>query len=113
MNVPQLLTIPEAAKVLRLSRNGLKNIIARKLLPVVRLPSSGKRAARVLIQEADILAFVEASTSNGNGNGEHRPRSASRNTRQNGGQARCDFVDVSACGKERNKRGGARIRTGG
>ena len=60
--VPELLTIPEAAKLLRLSRSGLKKIVARGDLPVVRFPSSGKRAGRVLFRASDLKEFIEKYT---------------------------------------------------
>lgn len=64
--VPELLTIREAARVLRLSENGLKNLVARGNLTVVRIPSCGKRAGRVLFRASDLQRFIE-KCSGGNG----------------------------------------------
>jgi excisionase family DNA binding protein len=61
----RLLTVKEAAQALRLSRNGLLRLIARGELRAIRYPGTGKRAAKVVIRESDLLAFLDE---NGVGN---------------------------------------------
>jgi excisionase family DNA binding protein len=56
---PRLLTVKEAAQALRLSRNGLLRLIARGELRAIRYPGTGKRAAKVVIRENDLSAFLD------------------------------------------------------
>jgi excisionase family DNA binding protein len=62
MAIPRLLTVTEAGKVLRLSRNGVLRMVRRGELPVVRYPGSGQRASKLVIREADIEKFLEEHT---------------------------------------------------
>ncbi len=55
----RLLTVKEAAGLLRLSRNGLLRLVARGELRAIRYPGSGKRAAKIVIRESDLLTFLE------------------------------------------------------
>lgn len=54
-----LLTVKEAAQALRLSRNGLLRLIGRGELRAIRYPGTGKRAAKIVIREKDLLAFLD------------------------------------------------------
>lgn len=59
MAVPRLLTVKEAAAALRMSRNGVMNLIARGQLPSVQVPGGGiRRPARVLIDEEDLSEYI-------------------------------------------------------
>jgi excisionase family DNA binding protein len=59
MALPKLLTIKEAALALRMSRNGVMNLIAREQLPSVQVPGGGlRRPARVLIDEEDLREYI-------------------------------------------------------
>ncbi len=62
MAIPRLLTVAEAGKALRLSRNGILRMVRRGELPVIRYPGSGERAARVLVKERDIEDFLKEHT---------------------------------------------------
>jgi excisionase family DNA binding protein len=55
----RLLTVKEAAQALRLSRNGLLRLVARGELKAIRYPGTGKRAAKIVIREKDLLEFLE------------------------------------------------------
>lgn len=60
MGIPRLLTVKEAAAALRMSRNGVINLIARGQLPGIRVPGGGfRRPARVLIDEQDLNEYIE------------------------------------------------------
>ena len=81
--VPELLTIQEAAETLRLSKEGIKQLLRQGVLPVVRLPAFRKdgrvsrRAGRVLLRASDIRELVEKYTvGNGQKRGvvEHEPQ---------------------------------------
>jgi len=54
----RLLTVKEAAEALRLSRNGLLPLIASGELRAIRYPGTGKRAAKIVIQEEDLPVFL-------------------------------------------------------
>ena len=110
--IGELLTIREAGKALRLSPNGVRSLIARGELCVIRYPSSGQRAGRVVIRLSEVERFLEAYTLR-RGQNEHRPRHSSRHSRGNGGNGGRYSQDVTTCGKDGKERGGARIRTGG
>ncbi len=59
MAVPPLLTVKETALALRMSRNGVVNLIARGQLPSVQVPGAGhRRPARVLIDEEDLREYI-------------------------------------------------------
>jgi len=55
----RLLTVKEAARVLRLSRNGLLRLISRGELRAIRYTGTRKRAAKIVIREQDLLAFLD------------------------------------------------------
>jgi excisionase family DNA binding protein len=59
MGIPRLLTVKEAAAALRMSRNGVMNLIARGQLPSVQVPGGGlRRPARVLIDKDDLCEYI-------------------------------------------------------
>jgi excisionase family DNA binding protein len=59
MGVPRLLTVKEAAAALRMSRNGVMNLIARGQLPSVQVPGGGlRRPARVLVDKDDLCEYI-------------------------------------------------------
>ncbi len=59
MGIPKLLTVKEAAAALRMSRNGVMNLIARGQLPSVQVPGGGlRRPARVLIDKDDLCEYI-------------------------------------------------------
>lgn len=53
--IPELLTIPEVAETLKVSKNTVKRLLASGRLPAVRIPGLGERACKVLVA-ADALA---------------------------------------------------------
>lgn len=68
MNAPiePLLTVPEAAAVLRISRTGMYRLLASGVLPVVRLVGC------VRIRPADLAALIDESTQQTHSGGEAR-----------------------------------------
>jgi hypothetical protein len=54
--------VTEAAQTLRLSRNGLLRLVAGDELRAVRYPGTGKRAAKIVIREKDVLDFLDEHT---------------------------------------------------
>jgi len=54
--------VTEAAQTLRLSRNGLLRLVARGELRVIRYARTGKRAAKIMIREKDVLDFLDENT---------------------------------------------------
>jgi len=59
MGIPRLLTVKEAAAALRMSRNGVMDLIARGQLPSVQVPGGGlRRPARVLIDKDDLCEYI-------------------------------------------------------
>jgi excisionase family DNA binding protein len=59
LGIPRLLTVKEAAAALRMSRNGVMNLIARGQLPSVQVPGGGlRRPARVLIDKDDLCEYI-------------------------------------------------------
>ena len=52
----------EAAQTLRLSRNGLLRLVARGELRAIRYARTGKRAAKIVIREKDVLDFLDENT---------------------------------------------------
>ena len=61
MDVPKLLTIQETAEILRMSRSGVMNLIAREHLPGVHVPSlNPRRAGRVLVDPQDLREYIES-----------------------------------------------------
>jgi excisionase family DNA binding protein len=59
MGIPRLLTVKEAAAALRMSQNGVMNLIARGQLPSVQVPGGGlRRPARVLIDKGDLCEYI-------------------------------------------------------
>lgn len=59
MAVPRLLTVIEAAEILRLSRNKVLRLVEKGELPSVRIPGDGERAARVLLREDSLMDCIE------------------------------------------------------
>jgi len=60
MAIRRSLTIKEAAAALRMSQNGVMNLIARGQLPGVRLPGGGfRRPVRLFIDEEDVNEYIE------------------------------------------------------
>ncbi len=55
----RLLPVKEAAQTLRLSRNGLLRLVARGELRAIRYPGTGKRAAKIVIREDDLVNFLD------------------------------------------------------
>jgi excisionase family DNA binding protein len=81
--IPELLTIQEAAEALRLSKEGIKQLLKQGVLPAVRLPAFrrdgglSRRAGRVLLRASDIRELVEKCTvENGQKRGGYRTRTA-------------------------------------
>jgi len=67
--LPKLYTIRETAEILRMSRAGVMNLIARGQLPSVQVPGpTPKRPGRILVDENDLAEYVERWK---NGNGKH------------------------------------------
>jgi len=57
--IPRLLTVKEAAAALRMSRNGVMNLIARGQFPSIQVPGGGlRRPARVLIDKDDLCEYI-------------------------------------------------------
>ena len=59
MSVLKLLTVKEVSTTLRMSRNGVLNLIARGQLPAVRVPGARpERPGRVLVDEEDLCEYI-------------------------------------------------------
>jgi len=62
----RLLTVPETAKLMRMSRSGVMGLIRRGQLPFVEVPGPNpRRAGRLLVDEEDLLEHVKGKWRNG------------------------------------------------
>jgi hypothetical protein len=53
-------TLRETAAILRMSEAGVRNLIARKQLPAIKVPGpSQKRPGRVLVSETILAEYLE------------------------------------------------------
>ena len=58
--IAKLYTVKETAAILRMSRPGVMNLIARGQLPAVRVPGpTPKRPGRILISEITLAEYLE------------------------------------------------------
>lgn len=58
--IAKLYTVKETADILRMSRPGVMNLIARGQLPAVKVPGpTPKRPGRVLVSETVLAEYVE------------------------------------------------------
>jgi len=65
--ISRLYTVPEIAKMLRMSRSGVMNLIRRGEIPVVEVPSvNPRRAGRLLIKEETLSELLERWENHGN-----------------------------------------------
>jgi excisionase family DNA binding protein len=53
-------TVRQAAEQLACSADHVRNLIAAGYLPAVKVPGTGKRAARVLVLPADLARAIES-----------------------------------------------------
>lgn len=60
---PALLTVPETAERLRITRRGVYNLINAGAIRTVNIASTGR--AKTRIREDDLAAFIEARTAPG------------------------------------------------
>lgn len=59
MSVPKLLTVKEVSEALRMSRNGVLNLVARNQLRAVRVPGiKPERPGRLLVDEEDLCEYI-------------------------------------------------------
>lgn len=60
-SLPRLMTIPEAAAVLRCSRGHIYSLIAAGKFRAIETKAKGSRS-KTRIYESDLAAFIEANT---------------------------------------------------